>query len=188
MKRKIRLTEGDLHRIVKESVKRILKEDYWSINRPYGKRKLSDYSSSDSKKLNDYDYRFGVWQKHNFGNGEDTFEPAPLGNIPNNEPEFPEDNQPYQYWRSLRDYEDRQPIDPSKEDKDFQMKRDWDYAERRDLYRNNYDADINYNVYPDAFEASGARGRVGRLNSFDDEGFKGEKARKFNGTKRSLKK
>ena len=27
MKRRIRLTEGDLHRIVKESVKRVLKED-----------------------------------------------------------------------------------------------------------------------------------------------------------------
>lgn len=28
MKNRIRLTEGDLHKIVKESVKRVLKEDY----------------------------------------------------------------------------------------------------------------------------------------------------------------
>lgn len=32
MKKVIRLTEGDLHRIVKESVKRILKEDTWFDN------------------------------------------------------------------------------------------------------------------------------------------------------------
>ena len=32
MKRRIRLTESDLHRIVKESVKRILKEDEWDYD------------------------------------------------------------------------------------------------------------------------------------------------------------
>ena len=47
--------------------------------------------------------------------------------------------------------------------------------------------DYNFNVHNNAFDAAGAKGRVGRLNSFDDD-FKGNKARKFNGTMNSLKK
>ena len=35
MKRITRLTESDLHRIVKESVKRVLKESQYSIQEPY---------------------------------------------------------------------------------------------------------------------------------------------------------
>lgn len=188
-KKLIRLTESDLHRIVRESVNKVLTEDYYSMNRPYGNRKLSDYSSEDSKKLNDYDKGFGVWQKHNFGGGEDTFEPAPLGNIPNNEPEFAEDEQPYQYWRSLRDYEERMPIDPSDEDKKFQMDRDWHEQDLRDNYfdySDSSDRDYNYNIHSDAFDASGANGRVTRLDSFDDTSG-GRKARKFNGTLNSLR-
>ena len=49
MKQIIKLTESDLHKIVKESVKRILKEDYYSMQKPYGNRKLSDFSSEESK-------------------------------------------------------------------------------------------------------------------------------------------
>lgn len=193
MKKIIRLTESDLHRIVKESVKKILKEDYYSMQKPYGNRKLSDFSSEESKALNDYDQGFGVWQKHKFDGSKDTFEPAPLGNIPYNEPEFPEDEQPYQYWNSIRDFDDRHPIDPSPEDKNYQMDKSWrdnsfgknwsnyDYADE------DGEDDYNFNVHDNAFDAAGAKGRVGRLNSFDDD-FKGNKARKFNGTMNSLRK
>lgn len=193
MKKIIRLTESDLHRIVKESVKKILKEDYYSMQKPYGNRKLSDFSSEESKALNDYDQGFGVWQKHKFDGSKDTFEPAPLGNIPYNEPEFPEDEQPYQYWNSIRDFDDRHPIDPSPEDKNYQMDKSWrdnnfgknwsnyDYADE------DGENDYNFNVHDNAFDAAGAKGRVGRLNSFDDD-FKGNKARKFNGTMNSLRK
>ena len=193
MKKIIRLTESDLHRIVKESVKKILKEDYYSMQKPYGNRKLSDFSSEESKALNDYDQGFGVWQKHKFDGSKDTFEPAPLGNIPYNEPEFPEDEQPYQYWNSIRDFDDRHPIDPSPEDKNYQMDKSWrdnsfgknwsnyDYADE------DGEDDYNFNVHDNAFDAAGAKGRVGRLNSFDDD-FKGNKARKFNGTINSLRK
>ena len=193
MKKIIRLTESDLHRIVKESVKKILKEDYYSMQKPYGNRKLSDFSSEESKALNDYDQGFGVWQKHKFDGSKDTFEPAPLGNIPYNEPEFPDDEQPYQYWNSIRDFDDRHPIDPSPEDKNYQMDKSWrdnnfgknwsnyDYADK------DVEDDYNFNVYDNAFDAAGAKGRVGRLNSFDDD-FKGNKARKFNGTMNSLRK
>ena len=192
MKKIIKLTESDLHRIVKESVKRVLKEDYYSIQKPYGNRKLSDFSSEESKALNDYDPGFGVWQKHKFDGSKDTFEPAPLGNIPYNEPEFPEDEQPYQYWNSIRDFDDRHPIDPSPEDKNYQMDKSWrdnsfgknwsnyDYADE------DGEDDYNFNVHDNAFDAAGAKGRVGRLNSFDDD-FKGNKARKFNGTMNSLR-
>lgn len=193
MKKIIRLTESDLHRIVKESVKKILKEDYYSMQKPYGNRKLSDFSSEESKALNDYDQGFGVWQKHKFDGSKDTFEPAPLGNIPYNEPEFPEDEQPYQYWNSIRDFDDRHPIDPSPEDKKYQMDKSWrdnsfgknwsnyDYADE------DGEDDYNFNVHDNAFDAAGAKGRVGRLSSFDDD-FKGNKARKFNGTMNSLRK
>ena len=193
MNKIIRLTESDLHRIVKESVKRVLKEDYYSMQKPYGNRKLSDFSSEESKALNDYDPGFGVWQKHKFDGSKDTFEPAPLGNIPYNEPEFPEDEQPYQYWNSIRDFDDRHPIDPSPEDKNYQMDKSWrdnsfgknwsnyDYADE------DGEDDYNFNVHDNAFDAAGAKGRVGRLNSFDDD-FKGNKARKFNGTMNSLRK
>ena len=189
----IKLTESDLHKIIKESVKKILKEDYYSLNKPYGIKKLSDYSSDESKALHDYDEGVGVWQKHNFGDGEDTFEPAPLGNLPNNEPEFPEDEQPYQYWSSIRNFDERSPIDPSPEDKEYQMDKDW----RDSSFGNNwsyYDYaeddgsdDYNFNIHDNAFDASGAKGRVGRLNAFDDDN-KGKKARRFNGTLGSLRK
>lgn len=188
MKKIIKLTESDLHRIVKEAVNRILKEDYYSMQRPYGRRKLSDFSSEDSKGLYDYDPNFAV--VHTLGTNK--YEPAPLGNIPNNEPEFPEDEQPYQYWRSIRDFDDRHPIDPSDEDKRYQMDKDWrdtsfgknwsyyDYADE------DGKEDYNHNVHDNAFDSSGANGRVGRLNVFDDD-FKGNKARKFNGTIKSLR-
>ena len=193
MNKIIRLTESDLHRIVKESVKRVLKEDYYSMQKPYGNRKLSDFSSEESKALNDYDPGFGVWQKHKFDGSKDTFEPAPLGNIPYNEPEFPEDEQPYQYWNSIRDFDDRHPIDPSPEDKNYQMDKSWRDNSFGKNWSNYYYADedgeddYNFNVHDNAFDAAGAKGRVGRLNSFDDD-FKGNKARKFNGTMNSLRK
>lgn len=193
MKKVIKLTESDLHRIVKESVTKILREDYYSMNKPYGKRKLSDYSSDETKALNDYDKGFGMWKKLQFSgdkNVKPTYEPAPIGNYPD-EHLFPEDDQPYQYWNSLRDYEDRMPIDPSPEDKAYQTKRDWhdiDFASNWDdfSYADEHDTDYNYNVHNNAFDASGANGRVGRLNSFDDD-VKGRKAKRFNGTMRSLK-
>ena len=56
-KKLIRLNESDLHRIVRESVSRIIKEendDFSNVNVPYGKYKDEDYpmenlSSSDRK-------------------------------------------------------------------------------------------------------------------------------------------
>ena len=192
MKRKlIRITESELKNIIENTVKRIVKEDFYSMDKPYGRRKLSDYSSDDSKKLHDYDNGFGIWQKHNFGDNTDTFEPAPLGNIPNNEPEFPENDQPYQYWSSLRNYEDRQPIEPSQEDKEYQNDKSWrdiNFASNwKDFdYADEYDTDYNFNTHPDAFDASGAKGRVTRLDAFNDTK-QGNKARRFNGTLKSLR-
>ena len=184
---KIRLTEADLHRIVKESVKRILKEDYYSMQRPYGRRKLSDFSSDEAKSLNDYDSGFGVWRKHTFDGKPDTFEPAPLGNIPNNEPEFPEDEQPYQYWRAIRDFDERKPIDPSDEDKAYQKEKSWkDYDfDKFRMFDDDEGDDYNYNVHPNAFRASGAK-RAGTLDAFDDSK-RGDKVRRFNGTIRSIR-
>ena len=247
MKQIIKLTESDLHRIVKESVERILsesdssihikpenkgkftatkkatgksteelthsknpltrkranfakmakrhwkplKEDYYSMNKPYGGRKFSDFSSEETKGLYDYDPNFAMSYKLDDNNPK--YEPALLGNIPYNEPEFPEDEQPYQYWNSLKDFDDRKPIYPSPEDKAYQMDRDWknnsldgnwsiyDYADE------DGSDDYNYNVHDNAFNAAGAKGRVDRLNSFDDT-FKGDKARNFNGTMNSLRK
>jgi len=188
MKKIIRLTESDLHDIIKESVKKILKEDYYSMQKPYGSRKFSDFSSKDSKGLYDYDPNFAV--SHTLGTNK--YEPAPLGNIPNNEPEFPEDEQPYQYWNSIRDFDNRHPIDPSLEDKKYQMDKSWrdnsfgknwsdyDYADE------DGEMDYNHNVHDNAFDSSGAKGRIGRINAFDDD-WKGEKAKKFNGTLSSLK-
>jgi len=187
----IRLTESDLHKIIKESVNKILKEDYYSMQKPYGSRKLSDFSSKEAKGLYDYDPNFAVSYK--LGKNNPEYEPAPLGNIPYNEPEFPEDEQPFQYWDAIKDFDNRKPIDPSSEDKAYQMDKDW----RDNSFGNNwsdYDYaddngadDYNYNTHNDAFEAYGAKGRVGRLNSFDDTP-QGRKARKFNGTINSLRK
>lgn len=185
---KIRLTESDLHRIVKEAVSKILKEDYYSMQRPYGKRKLSDFSSEESKALHDYDPGFGVWQKHTFDGKPDTYEPAPLGNIPNNEPEFPEDDQPYQYWSAIRDFDERKPIDPSDEDKAYQMDRDWNnYREKNYIgFEDDESDDYNHNVHLNAFRSSGAK-KAGTLDAFDDTN-RGDKVRRFNGTMRSLRK
>lgn len=165
--------------------KKKVNEDYYSMQKPYGSRKLSDFSSKDSKGLYDYDPGFAVSHKL----GTDEYEPAPLGNIPYNEPEFPEDDQPYQYWNSLKDFDDRKPIEPSKEDKDFQMNRDWNYMDFKNnfSYEDEPNDDYNYNTHDNAFDAAGAKGRVGRLNSFGKD-FKGDKARNFNGTMRSLSK
>lgn len=52
-KQLIRLTESDLHRIIKESVKRILKEEYHPFHEEYP-RKHSEDSESDFD-LNGYD-------------------------------------------------------------------------------------------------------------------------------------
>lgn len=188
MRKVVRLTEQDLRNIVMESVNRILKEDYYSMKNPYGKRKLSDFSSKESKALYDYDPNFAV--QHTLGT--DKYEPAPLGNIPNNEPEFEEDEQPYQYWTAIRDFDERHPIDPSRDDKEYQMDKSW----RDNSFASNWNdfdyadedggKDYNYNVHSNAFDASGAKGRIGRLNAFDDD-WKANKARKFNGTLSSLK-
>lgn len=43
MKRRIRLTESDLHKIVKESVKRVLKEGYWD----YGQAGNTGYRAGE---------------------------------------------------------------------------------------------------------------------------------------------
>lgn len=187
MKKIIRLTESELNNIVENAVKRIIKEDYYSMQKPYGTRRFGDYSSKESKALHDYDPNFAV--RHEIGT--DNYEAAPLRNAPYNEPEWPEDDQPYQYWDSLIDYENRMPLEPSEKDKKAQMERDW----RDQDFKNDYgkyvgddseDEDYNFNVHPDSFEASGAKGRVGRLNAFDDSP-KGTKAKKFNGTFRSLR-
>lgn len=190
-KKTIRLTESDLHKVIKEAVNIILKEDYYSAKRPYGSRKLSDFSSDEAKALNDYDSGFGVWQRHKFDGSKDTFEPAPLINDPYNEPMFPENEQPYQYWDSLRNFDDRHPIDPSSKDKEYQINKSWmddSFGKNWNYYdyaNDEGEDDYNYNVHDNAFDAAGAKGRVGRLNSFDDDS-KGEMSRKFNGTLSSL--
>lgn len=179
MKKIIRLTETDIKNIVKETVKKILSEEY----HPYGNKKYSDYSSEESKALYDYDPNFAI--SHTLGTNH--YEPAPLGNIPNNEPDFPEDEQPYQYWSAIRKFDNRLPIEPSIADKKEQMKSDWNRLKWRQY---NYpfedgEDDYNFNVHDNAFDASGANGRVDRLNAFDDDE-KGKKAKKFNGTLNSL--
>ena len=184
-KKVIRLTESDLRKIVKESVNRILKEDYYSMKDPYGSRKLSDFSSDEAKALYDYDPGFAVSRTHRFDGSDDTFEPAALSNVPYNEPMFPEDEQPFKYWDAIKKFDDRHPIDPSAEDKAYQMDRDWRNNNVVKIYSDGKE-DYNYNVHDDAFETSGAKGRLGRLNAFDDD-FKGDKVRKFNGTRSSLR-
>jgi hypothetical protein len=47
MKRRVRLTEGDLHRIVKESVNRILSEMH--MNYPYNSEKSDDEKAEDEE-------------------------------------------------------------------------------------------------------------------------------------------
>lgn len=49
MKRKIRLTESYLHKIVKETVKRILKEDFYDLHKD-----LMDNAFKNSKDVNDF--------------------------------------------------------------------------------------------------------------------------------------
>lgn len=196
-KRELTISCGKIREIVNESVKKcvneyvsaILKEDYYSMQNPYGHRKYSDFSPEESKGLFDYDPGFAI----SYTVGKNDFEPAPLGNIPNNEPDFPEDEQPYMYWKSLKDFDDRKPIDPSDEDKEYQMDKSW----RDDRWLSNWSdfdyadedghSDYNFNVHDNAFDASGAKGRVGRLDALDNGG-KGDKARKFNGTLNSLRK
>ena len=53
MKKRIRLTEGDLHRIVRESVNRILEADFRQVDN------LNDYI-----KQNKVTYNFYLWLKH----------------------------------------------------------------------------------------------------------------------------
>lgn len=60
--------------------------------------------------------------------------------------------------------------------------KNWNYY---DYANDKGEDDYNYNVHDNAFDAAGAKGRVGRLNSFDDDS-KGEMSRKFNGTLSSL--
>lgn len=112
MRRRVRITESDLHRIIKESVKMVLRE-----------KSVMDYSSEETKAMYDYDPNFAV--SHNLTTNQ--YEPAPLGNTPYNEPEFPEDEQPYQFWNSLRDFDERHNYDPKQRERE--MRRDFEDAE-----------------------------------------------------------
>ena len=55
MKQRIRLTESDLHRIVKESVKRVLKEDEWQEPDYSANGKWYVAADCKSKYFDDYD-------------------------------------------------------------------------------------------------------------------------------------
>jgi len=62
MKRKIRLTEGDLHRIVKESVKRILRETE-NTDSIYSDEDFDEYGNRvDGPDFGD-DFRERFWRK-----------------------------------------------------------------------------------------------------------------------------
>ena len=73
MKKIIRLTESDLHRIIKDSVSRILKEDDYLL--PKGGFDNAAYmydDALDSDSLEDYDERMGKRKEYldtAFGNG-----------------------------------------------------------------------------------------------------------------------
>lgn len=67
MKQRIRLTESDLHKVIKESVRRVLKESIDSVNiDPYGTDAESYHSPSDDeiKKAEAFDKKYRTWRNN----------------------------------------------------------------------------------------------------------------------------
>ena len=157
-KKMIRLTENDLHKIVKESVKRILRENdfmqkYFSDNDFYKNRQAHhakinpyspsrSYSSDDVMKLHDYDPEaFPAWHERNLSGTHNDFYPG---------------SKDGDSWNTFGEYDDRLPIDPSPENKQYQINSAWDelaydnknkngkvhyYGDDRDYW------DTNLNIY-----------------------------------------
>ena len=74
MKRKIRLTESDLHRVIKECVYNILNEGKVVNNKPYFKDRHDEYVKPGERA--GYYTRDVYWQRKGFDGAEDAFNAA----------------------------------------------------------------------------------------------------------------
>ena len=81
MKKIIRLTESDLHRIIKQSVKRILREDVLGDN--WHEKEETTPVVDNEKVLNNYEaFEDPMGKEHNWGvKGEEQFDPTHYDNF-----------------------------------------------------------------------------------------------------------